>query len=77
MEMIIIYATQVVTNLYEFLSSVEQRRRYFKECLITKQMKVPIDFHIVNGDQKLFGYLHSLNILSLAEERKQLGTTLG
>jgi len=40
----------VVPNLYECLSSVKHKRRYFEECSI-KQLMVPIVFHImdVNG----------------------------
>ncbi len=36
----------VVPNLYEFLFYVEHKRRYFEEFWRTKQLLVPIEFHI-------------------------------
>ncbi len=37
----------LVSNLYEFLSSVEHKRRYFKECFVTKQLPVVIQFFVI------------------------------
>jgi len=53
----------VVLNLYEFLSSVQRKRRYFLKMLVTRQLTVAMDFYSivlptleVNGCRQLSDY---------------------
>lgn len=36
--------SQVASNLYEFLASVQPKSRYLEECRLTKQLLVSIEF---------------------------------
>jgi len=64
-----LFISQVIPNLYEFLSSAEHKRRYFEECRNpnswTPLTSIVFSFHPmkVNGVHQLFGYQHSLKHL--------------
>lgn len=57
-------STQVVTNLYEFLSSAAHKNKTFLRIRLTKQLMNPIGFHSMGGGESMrtiscFGYKDS------------------
>lgn len=56
-------STQVVTNLYEFLSSAAHKNKTFLRIRLTKQLMNPIGFHSMGGGSmrtiSCFGYKDS------------------
>ncbi len=68
---LLFHGPHFIPNLFNFISYVEHKIRYFGECGRTKQLLVPIDFYRewntmeVNGDHQLFDYQNSSKYILL------------